>query len=150
VNTDDIAFAYLIERLTECFPELDTVSLRQATALRQAFEEALVSMDADTFVARLVKRGPLRDAVNPYGVLVWRARRIVADVDERTRLAVDAADRHRAHQLSAAASFGERLADLLVAGELDREGAERRVFASYPDPDVAAVAFAALGGGGSS
>jgi hypothetical protein len=48
--------------------------------------------------------------------------------------------------LSAAASFGERLADLLVAGDLDRQGAEHRVLDAYPDPDVAAVALAALGG----
>jgi hypothetical protein len=149
VNTDDTAFAYLVECLTEHFPELDPVSLRQATALRQAFEEALVSMDADTFTARLVKRGPLRDAVNLYGVLVWRARRIVADVEERSRLAADAAERRRARQLTAAACFGERLADLLATGDLDREGAERRVLASYPDPDISAVALAALGGGDS-
>jgi hypothetical protein len=146
MNASDIAFAYLVERLVERFPELDPVSLGQATALRRAFEEALVSMDADAFVARLVKRGPLRDAVNPYGVLVWRARRIVADVDERTRLAADAAERRRARQLTAAACFGERLADLLVAGELDRAGAKGRVLAAYPDPDVAAVALAALEG----
>jgi MoxR-like ATPase len=147
MNTDDTAFAYLVERLTECFPELDQVSLRQATALRQAFEEALVSMDVDAFVARLVRRGPLRGAVNPYGALVWRARKVVSDVDEGARLAADAAERRRARQLTAAARFGERLADLLVAGDLDRESAEQRVLASYPDPDVAAVALAAIDGG---
>ena len=142
----DAAFAYLVERLTERFPELDPVHLRRAAALRRAFEEALVSMDVDAFVARLVKRGPLRDAVNPYGVLVWRARQVVADVDERARIAADAGERRRARQLAAAAHFGERLADLLERGEIDREGAERRILASYPDPDVAAVALAALGG----
>jgi hypothetical protein len=149
LNPKDAAFAYLVESLTESFPELEIVTLRQATALRQAFEEALVSMDADTFVGRLVERGPLRDAVNPYGVLVWRARRIVADVDERSRLGADAAERRRVRQLSAAARFGERLADLLEAGDIDREGAEQRVLASYPDPDIAAVALAALGGSSS-
>ncbi len=149
MNADDAAFAYLVERLVERFPELDVVLLRKASALRRAFEEALVSMDVDAFVARLVKRGPLRDAVNPYAVLVWRARQVVADVDERARVAADAAERRRARQLTAAARFGERLADLLVAGDLDRQGAERRVLASYPDPDVAAVALAVLEGGSS-
>ena len=149
MNTGDDAFAYLVECLTEHFAEVDPVSLRQASALRQAFEAALVSMDADAFVARLVKRGPLRGSVNPYGVLVWRARRVVADVDELARDVADADDRRRARQLTAAARFGERLADLLVAGDIDRESAEQRVLASYPDPDVAAVALAALGGSSS-
>jgi hypothetical protein len=149
VSTGDDAFAYLVERLAERFAEVDPVLLRQASALRQAFEAALVSMDADAFVARLVKRGPLRGSVNPYGVLVWRARRVVADVDEIARDAADADERRRARQLSAAARFGERLSDLLVAGDLDREGAEHRVLDAYPDPDVAAVALAALGGGSS-
>jgi hypothetical protein len=149
VTSDDAAFAYLVERLAERFPEVDVVLLRQASALRRAFEEALMSMDVDAFVDRLVNRGPLRGAANPYGVLVWRVRQVVADVDERARIAADAAERRRTRQLTAAARFGERLADLLVAGDLDREGAERRVLASYSDPDVAAVALTALEGGGS-
>jgi hypothetical protein len=149
VTSDDAAFAYLVERLAERFPEVDVVLLRKASALRRAFEEALMSMDVDAFVDRLVNRGPLRGAANPYGVLVWRVRQVVVDVDERAVLAADVVERRRARQLTAAARFGERLSDLLVAGDLDQEEAERRVLASYPDPDVAAVALAAISGGSS-
>jgi hypothetical protein len=149
MTPDDTAFAYLVERLAERFPELDPAPLRHAAALRRAFEEALVSMDADAFVARLVKRGPLRDAVNAYGVLVWRARQVVADLDEQARVAADAGERRRARQLAAAAHFGERLADLLERGEIDRDSAAGRAAAAYNDPDVAAVALAALEGGDS-
>ena len=104
---------------------------------------------SDAFVVRLVKRGPLRDAVNAYGVLVWRARQVVADVDKRARVAADAADRRRARQLAAAARFGERLADLIQRGEIDWDSAAGRVVAAYDDLDVVAVALAALKGGDS-
>jgi len=142
MSADD-AFCHVTDRLAESFG-LDVVALRRAGALRRAFEEALVAMDAETFVARVVEQGSLRASDNPYAVLIWRARRVVADVDERARVAEDAAERRRIRQVEAAARFGRRYRDLLEAGEVDPGDAEAQVVSQFPEPEAAAVALAAI------
>jgi len=103
-----------------------------------------VAMDAETFVERIVEQGSLRASVNPYAVLIWRARRVVADVDARASVAEDAAERRRIRQVEAAARFGQRYGDLLEAGEVDPADAEDQAVAQFPEPEVAAVALAAI------
>jgi hypothetical protein len=141
----DDAFRFVAERLSDSF-DLDVVSLRRAGALRTALDEALVCMDADTFVDQIVAQGSLRSSANRYAVLIWRARRVVADLDERAGVAEEAAERRRIRQVEAAARFGQQYRDLLDAGEVDSADAEAQVVAQFPEPEVAAVALAAVRG----
>jgi hypothetical protein len=103
-------------------------------------------MDAETFVDQIVEQGSLRSSDNRYAVLIWRARRVVADVDERASVAEAAAERRRLRQVEAAARFGQQYRDLLDAGEVDSADAEAQVVAQFPEPEVAAVALAAVRG----
>ena len=95
----------------------------------------------------VVALGPLRGARQPWGVLLGRLRRIPADHAERQQVADDRAEADRWEAVDRAARRGETLRSLVARGLMFDDEAAEQVAAEYPDPELHAIAEAALTGG---
>jgi hypothetical protein len=134
--------------LAQAFPEVDAQRLARARAFRAGVDAALQVMGEQDLVAEVVAAGPLRGALNPYGVVIVRVRQVPELVAERARLREDQAEAARWRQVDRAAKRGETLRALVERGDLTRDEALEQVGADFrDDTDLLALARAAVTGG---
>jgi hypothetical protein len=119
--------------------------LRTSPVLPGAIAAALSCLDAGSIVARIVDRGPLTGARDPYALLVARARQLVSDIEADAQATAEETARRSAAQLEGAVRYGRLLAGLVTAGEIDAADLPAVVESNLADPDLAAIALAASG-----
>ncbi len=140
----------LAQALGERFPQLDVPKFRRHPAFRRRGADAIASLGSVAqVVAEVGAYGELRGAANPYGVVVARLDWAVADHAERRQVADDRSEADRWAAVDRAARRGETLRALVARGLMFADEAAEQVAAEYRDPELHAIALAALDGGAS-
>lgn len=137
----------VIDELAERFG-LDVSRIGRPDVFAGAVADAVAVLGSPGAVLdEVVALGPLRGARQPWGVLLGRLRRIPADHAERQQVADDRAEADRWEAVDRAARRGETLRSLVARGLMFDDEAAEQVAAEYPDPELHAIAEAALTGG---
>lgn len=121
--------------------DLDPVRIA-AGACGRAIRDALAVLDEAAVVSGVIASGPLTGAMNRYGVVVTRLRRLRAELDEREAMAAGLAADAATLRLDQAERFGAAMARTIIAGEL-RDVGEAEIdarYGAYPELHVAAFA----------
>lgn len=134
-----IAFA-----LSEQLAGLDVAAMAAHPAFRHAVETALAVSGETEVVAQVVGLGPLTGALNPHAVVVSRLRKVPALVADRLRIADEHEEVRRWTAVDRAARRGETLRALVERGDLFADEATAMVGREFDDPDLAAIAIAAV------
>jgi hypothetical protein len=137
-----IAFA-----LARRFPELNAAAMVRHPAFRQAIAGALAVADEESVVEQVVALGGLAGATNPHAVVVSRIRGLPALVEDRRRMAGDAAEAARWAAVDRAVRRGETLRALVERGDIYADEARSMLAQDFADDGLRAIAAAALGGG---
>jgi hypothetical protein len=126
--------------------EVNPALIMKASAFHIALDAALMVMSEEAVIDGVLAKGSLRGALNPYGVLFARIRTLVSDIEDRLRLEGDEAEASRWRRVDAAANRGETLGALVAAGRLFVDEAVEMLAREFTDPDLQAIAMAALDG----
>jgi hypothetical protein len=134
--------------LGERFDVLDSAAMGEHPAFRCAVADALALVgDEDAVVAQVVRLGPLTGSHDPHRVVVSRLRRVPGLAATRRRIAEELAEERRWAAVDTAARRGETLRALVERGALFPDEAVDVLRRELVDPDLSAVALAALTGG---
>lgn len=125
---------------------LKPMLLARSAEFRLGVDEALILMDEAEVVEQIVAGGGLTAAVNSYGVVIARVRRLADDARTVARLAADEDEARRWRQVDAAARRGETLRRLVNAGRLFGDEAEAMLGREFGDDTLRSIGLAALQG----
>jgi len=129
---------------------LDTSRIGRPDRLVAAITEAVAAVGSPgAVVDEVVAGGPLRGARDPWGVVLGRLRRIPSDAAARRQAADDRAEEARWGAVDRAVRRGETLRSLVDREAMFLDEALEQLAAELADPELRAVAVAALTGGGS-
>jgi len=135
------------QALADQFDGFDPVLLARRPPFVAAVTAALDVIDEGGIVALVVESGSLAGSRSPYGVVISRVRDVPRICAERRQLADDRAEAGRWQAIDRAARRGETLRVLVAQHAIFPDEASEMVAAEFDDPDLAAIAIAALGGG---
>ena len=139
----------VIDELAELFG-LDPSRIGRPDVFAAVVAEAVAVLGAPGAVLdEVAALGPLRGARDGWAVLLGRLRRIPADHAERQQVGAERAEADRWAAVDRAARRGETLRALVARGLMFADEAAEQVAAEYRDPELHAIALAALDGGAS-
>jgi len=137
----------LAQALADQLDGLDPVLLARRAPFVAAVSAALGVVDEAKLVALVVESGSLAGSRSPYGVVISRVRDVPRICAERRQVANDRSEAGRWQAIDRAARRGETLRVLVAQHAIFPDEASEMVAAEFDDPDLAAIAIAALGGG---
>jgi len=139
----------VVDELAERFG-LDPAGIARPDVFAAAVADAVAVLGSpDAVVDEVVSGGPLRGAQRGWAVVLDRLRRIPADHAARQRVDEDRAEIKRWAAVDRAVRRGETLRSLVERGVEYEDTALEQLAAEFPDPELRALAVAALTGGGS-
>ncbi|MGO9196851.1 MAG: hypothetical protein ACLQK4_06955 [Acidimicrobiales bacterium] len=125
---------------------LDPVMLIRASAFLGAVHDALQLMSPEELIAAVVAPGGLQGLDNVYGGVIARIRKLPENKALRDRISRDETEKEHWLQLGRAARRGQTLGELVAAGELFADEAERMLESEFGDPEVRAISLEGLRG----
>jgi len=137
----------LAQALADQLDGLDPVLLARRAPFVAAVSAALGVVDEAKLVALVVESGSLAGSRLPYGVVISRVRDVPRICAERRQVANDRSEAGRWQAIDRAARRGETLRALVARGLMFEDEAAEQVAAEYPEPELHAIADAALTGG---
>lgn len=137
----------VIDELAELFG-LDPSRIGRPDVFADAVADAVAVLGSPGAVLdEVAALGPLRGARDGWAVLLGRLRRIPADHAERRQVAEYRAEAARWRAVDRAAKRGETLRVLIAQQAMFDDEARDQVAVEFADPDLRAIALAALDGG---
>ena len=120
------AYDDFVRGVCEAF-DLSPYVLRTSPVLEGLVADALEGLGVEEVVARVLGRGSVAGARDPYAVLVTRVRWLVTGIDEEARLAAHAEREREANAEAQARKRAAVLAGLVATGELPLDAAEAEI-----------------------
>ena len=125
---------------------LKAVLFIKARKFQAVTSAALEVMTADEIVDGVFEGGGLNGLSNPYGGIIARIEKLVAEHAFSRQLSEDAAERADWAAKGNAARRGETLSEYVADGQLYPDEAEEMLEAEFADEDLRDIAFDAFRG----